>query len=132
MTDLKEVLGDPKGMKKVLMKKHVIDLVNEAALLLNKIAPESDELCYAIMLMHKLVPDAPMPEGMYAMLKEHGHDPQVRVINDEELAALAMETDCDCDECQALRAKYKEAQSQKPTVKADTSHLVTPGPNTVH
>lgn len=138
MTDLKELLGDLKGMKKVLMKKRVFDLVSEAVHLLNEIAPESDELCYAVMLLHKLVPDAPMPEGMYKMLKEHGHDPQVRIVSKEEqmALALAMENGCDCPDCQALRAKYKAAHgqepNQKPAVKADTGHLVTAGSNTVH
>ena len=116
----KEVL---KAVKKEVLKRHASDLASELMATLGALETDTDELCYAIMVMHKLHPNAPMPEDMVKMLQKHGHNPNVRVATEEDTARLAVEGDCDCPKCQALRAK---SQVAKP------NPLVTSGQNTVH
>ena len=109
--------------KRLVLISTALDLARDLASLLAVYDEDGKSLCHVVMAMHYLTPNAPMPEGMYALLKQHGFNPEVKVVSEEEMIALASENGCTCEACQALRAK---SQAAKP------SHLVTSGQNTVH
>ena len=133
MEDLKEMLDEVK--RKVVTDK-ALETASTLASLLSILDEDSDGLCQVLMIMHHLAPRAPMPEPMYAMLTKHGFKPDVKVLTEAEMIALAQMNECQCDECQELRAKGRELQTQvrqhidNAAVKDMT--LITPGQNTVH
>lgn len=133
MEDLKEMLDEVK--RKVVTDK-ALETASTLASLLSILDEDSDDLCQVLMIMHHLAPKAPMPELMYAMLTKHGFKPDVKVLTEAEMIVLAQMSECQCDECQALRAKGHELQTQV-RQHIDNAHvkdttLITPGQNTVH
>ena len=124
MEDLREIVEDVK--RKVVTDK-ALETASMLASLLSVLDEDSDDLCQVLMIMHRLAPKAPMPEAMYNMLIKHGHTPDVKVLTEAEMVALAQASECQCDECQARRAKGRAS-----SIKPDVAHLVTPGQNTVH
>ena len=133
MGDLKEMLDEVK--RKVVTNK-ALETASTLAALLSILDEDSDDLCQVLMIMHRLTPNAPMPEPMYARLTRHGYAPDVKVLTEAEMIALAQTSECQCEECQELRAKGRELQTQV-RQHIDNAHvkdttLVTPGQNTVH
>lgn len=120
MEDLREIVEEVK--RKVVTDK-ALETASMLASLLSILDEDSDDLCQVLMIMHRLVPKAPMPEAMVKMLQKHGHNPNVQVATEEDIARLAVEGDCDCLKCQELRAKHLAAKPNP---------LVTAGQNTVH
>ena len=133
MEDLKEMLDEVK--RKVVTDK-ALETAGTLASLLSILDEDSDDLCQVLMVMHHLAPKAPMPEPMYTMLVKHGYSPDVKVLTEAEMIVLAQTSECQCDECQELRAKGRELQTQArqriDNALPASTHLVTPGPNTVH
>ena len=129
MKDLKEIIDEVK--RKVVTDK-ALETASTLASLLSILDEDSDDLCQVLMIMHHLAPNAPMPEPMYAMLTKHGFRPDVKVLTEAEMIALAQTSECQCDECKELRAKGRELQGQSAIARPDVAHMVTPGQNTVH
>lgn len=133
MEDLKEMLDEVKS--KVVTDK-ALETASTLAALLSILDEDSDDLCQVFMIMHRLAPNAPMPEPMYARLTRHGYAPDVKVLTEAEMVSMAQTSECQCDECQELRAKGSELQTQVrqhiDNALPASTHLVTPGPNTVH
>ena len=133
MEDLKKILDE---VKRQVVTDKALEVASTLASLLSILDEDSDDLCQVLMIMHRLAPKAPMPEPMYNMLARHGFKPDVKVLTEAEMIALAQMSECQCDECQALRAKGHELQTQvrrhvdNAAVKDMT--LITPGQNTVH
>ena len=133
MEDLKKIIDEVK--RKVVTDK-ALETASTLASLLSILDEDSDDLCQVLMIMHHLAPKAPMPEPMYNMLARHGFKPDVKVLTEAEMIALAQTNECQCEECQELRAKGRELQTQV-RQHIDNAHvkdttLVTPGQNTVH
>ena len=113
------------------------------AQILAALEEESESLCQVIVVMHRLAPGVPMPQDMYDMLVKFGHKPDVEIISEEEMMAIAETNDCDCAQCRELRAKSRalkkkgngavpNALDPREAAKPDVAHLMTPGYNTVH
>ena len=140
VVDLMEIAEEVK--RKVLTEK-ALEAARDLAQLLAALEEESESLCQVILVMHRLATGVPMPQDMYDMLVKFGHKPDVEIISEEEMMAIAETNDCDCARCQELRAKSRalkekgngvapNAPGPREATKPDVAHLVTPGPNTVH
>lgn len=133
MEDLKKILDE---VKRQVVTDKALEVASTLASLLSILDEDSDDLCQVLMIMHHLAPNAPMPGPMHAMLTKHGFKPNVKVLTEAEMIALAQTSECQCEECQALRAKGHELQTQV-RQHIDNAHvkdttLITPGQNTVH
>lgn len=109
MEDLKEMLDEVK--RKVVTDK-ALETAGTLASLLSILDEDSDDLCQVLMIMHHLAPNAPMPGPMHAMLTKHGFKPNVKVLTEAEMIVRAQTNECQCDECQELRAKGQELRAK--------------------
>ena len=106
MEDLKKILDE---VKRQVVTDKALETASTLASLLSILDEDSDDLCQVLM---------------------------IKVLTEAEMIALAQMSECQCGECQALRAKGHELQTQV-RQHIDNAHvkdttLVTPGQNTVH
>ena len=62
--------------------------------------------CHAIMALHHLLPEAPMPPDLIEFLNNNGFHPDVPVATEEDMLKGLAESSCNCEECQELSAKH--------------------------
>jgi len=89
-------------MLSVKVQEHLLDAVSR----LSQLGNNDMAYCHAIMALHFMLPEIPMQPDLIEFLNKNGFHPKVKLATAEEIRQGLAASDCTCDECQELRAKY--------------------------
>lgn len=83
-------------MLSVKVQEHLLDAVSR----LSQLGNNDMAYCHAIMALHFMLPETPMPAPLIKFLNEHGFYPETREATDEDMRAHLAASGCTCEKCQ--------------------------------
>lgn len=96
----------------IMIEEHLLKAIG----LMSKLGNNDMAYAHAIMSLHYMMPEQPMPEDLLEFLHAQGLKPNARVATEEEEKTLLQQSGCTCEKCQELRAKYNIALRMPETV----------------